>query len=238
MRKLPASVYTFILATGIVVLFNSCSKEHGAKTESLPGISPTVNPIPYSTIVYLIKPTDKSWNVDYYNAAKSSMLELKDWYKQQLGGKTFILNPVIIDTLSGLHDAIWYDSNNGDSLGYTGDAHAYYNIKYELKQILGAKYDTTTYKYFAFVQSDFPEQTLPGSLGVEGETCLEGLTGSNANSWKGSSAHALGHAYGLFDCNPTNDQAMMSTGRWKYPNCIILPTEKDALNAIPFFKAP
>jgi len=136
MRKLLASVYTSILVTGIVVLFNSCSKEHGSKTESLPGISPTVNPIPYSTIVYLIKPTDKTWNVDYYNAAKSSMLELKDWYKQQLGGKTFILNPVIIDTLSGLHDATWYDSNNGDSLGYTGDAHAYYNIKYELKQIL------------------------------------------------------------------------------------------------------
>jgi hypothetical protein len=238
MRKLLVSVCTFIFLTGIIVLFNSCSKEQGSKTESLPGINPTVNPIPYSTIVYLIKPTDKSWNVSYYNAAKSSMLELKDWYKQQLGGKTFILNPVIIDTLSGLHDASWYTSNNGDSLGYTGDAHAYYNIKYELKQILGAKYDTTTYRYFAFVQAGFPEQTLPGSLGVEGETTLDGLTGSSANSWKGSCAHALGHAYGLLDSNPTDDQAMMSTGRWKYPNCIIQSAEKDALNASSFFKAP
>ena len=94
---------------------------------------------------------------------------------------------------SHIHDAIWYDSYNGDSLGYTGDAHAYYNIKFELKNLLGAKYDTTTYRYFAFVESDFPEQTLPGSLGVEGETTLDGLTSTNANGWKGSCAHALGH---------------------------------------------
>jgi hypothetical protein len=235
MRKLQASVYAFIFLAGIAVLFNSCKKEHGAESASLPGINPTVNPIPYSTIVYLIKPTDKSWNAGYYNAAKTSILQIKDWYKQQLG-KTFVLNPVIIDTLSGSHDAIWYDSYNGDSLGYTGDAHAYYNIKFELKSTLGTKYDTTTYRYFAFVEADFPEQTLPGSLGVEGETTLEGLTGSNANGWKGSCAHALGHAYGLFDCNPVNDQAMMSTGRWKYPNCVILPAEKDALNASPFLQ--
>jgi hypothetical protein len=161
------------------------------------------------------------------------MLELKDWYKNQLG-KTFILNPVIIDTLSGLHDAIWYDSNNGDSIGYAGDAHAYFNIKYELKQLLGSRYDTTAYRYFAFVDSDFPEQTLPGSLGVEGQIALEGLTGSNANSWKGSSAHAIGHAFGLYDCNPPNADDLMSNGRWKYPNCTILPAEKDSLNISPF----
>jgi len=235
MRKLQASVFAVLFLTGIAVLFNSCKKEHGSESESLPGINPTVNPIPYSTIVYLIKPTDKSWNAGYYNAAKTSILQIKDWYKQQLG-KTFVLNPVIIDTLSGAHDAIWYDSYNGDSLGYTGDAHAYYNIKFELKNLLGAKYDTTTYRYFAFVESDFPEQTLPGSLGVEGETTLDGLTSTNANGWKGSCAHALGHAFGLLDCNPVNDQAMMSTGRWKYPNCVILPAEKDALNASPFLQ--
>jgi len=231
MRTLLASAYAFIFFAGTFFSLNSCSKKN--ETPQLPVINPTVNPIPYSTIVYLIKPTDKSWNVDYYNAAKSSMLELKDWYKKQLG-KTFILNPVIIDTLSGLHDAIWYNSNNGDYLGYEGDAHAYFNIKYELKQILGTRYDTTTYRYFAFVESDFPEQTLPGSLGVEGEIALEGLTGSNANTWKGSCAHALGHAFGLFDCNPPNADALMSTGRWKYPNCSILPAEKDSLNVSPF----
>jgi hypothetical protein len=231
MRTSLASGYAFVLFAGTFFLLTSCSKKN--ETQQLPVINPTANPITYSTIVYLIKPTDKSWNVDYYNAAKSSMLEIKDWYKTQLG-KTFILNPVIIDTLSGLHDAIWYDSNNGDSLAYAGDAHAYFNIKSELKQILGARYDTTTYRYFAFVESDFPEQTLPGSLGVEGEITLEGLTGSNANAWKGSCAHALGHAFGLFDCNPPNADDLMSNGRWKYPNCTILPAEKDSLNVSPF----
>ena len=231
MRTLLASAYAFVCFAGTFFLLTSCSKKN--ETEQLPVINPTVNPIRYSTIVDLIKPTDRSWNATYYNAAKSAMLELKDWYKNQLG-KTFILNPVIIDTLSGLHDAIWYDSNNGDSLGYAGDAHAYFNIKYELKYILGARYDTTTYRYFALVDSDFPEQTLPGSLGVEGQIALEGLTGSNANSWKGSSAHALGHAFGLFDCNPPNADDLMSNGRWKYPNCTILPAEKDSLNISPF----
>jgi hypothetical protein len=231
MRTLLASAYASVFFAGIFFLLTSCSKKN--ETERLPVIDPTGSPIPYSTMVYLIKPTDRTWNATYYNAAKSAMLELKDWYRKQLG-KTFTLNPVIIDTLSGLHDAIWYDSNNGDSLGYAGDAHAYFNIKYELKQLLGARYDTTRYRYFAFVDSDFPEQTLPGSLGVEGQIALEGLTGSNATSWKGSSAHALGHAFGLFDCNPPNADDLMSNGRWKYPNCTILTAEKDSLNISPF----
>jgi len=231
MRALQASIHASLFLTCTCFFFTGCSKKN--ETERLPVINPTVNPLPYSTMVYLIKPTDQSWNASYYNAAKSSMLEVRDWYKQQLG-KTFIFNPVIIDTLSGLHDAIWYNSNNGDSLGYLGEAHAYFNIKSELKQILGARYDTTMYRFFAFVQSDFPEQTLPGSLGVEGETTLEGLTGSNANSWKGSCAHALGHAIGLYDCNPPNAEDLMSNGRWKYPNCTILPAERDTLIASPF----
>lgn len=232
MRSFYAMTCAIFLA-GIIFSFTSCSKKNEA--EQLPVINPTVNPIPYSTIVYFIKPTDKTWNADYYRAAKSAMLEIKDWYKQQLG-KTFILNPVIIDTLSGLHDAAWYDSNNGngDSAGYAGHAYAYYNIKHELQEVLGARYDTTMYRFFAFVQSDFPEQTLPGSLGVEGETTLDGLTSSTANSWKGSCAHALGHAWGLLDCYPPNADDLMSNGRWNYPNCTIQSAERDLLNMSPF----
>lgn len=232
MRIVTASTCTSIFLAATIVLLTNCTKNSEGE-EPLPVINPTTNPIPFSTLIYLIKPTDKSWNASYYNAAKSSILEIKDWYQGQLG-KTFILNPVIIDTLSGSHDALWYDSNHGDSVA--GDAHAYFNIRSELKQLLGVRYDTTMYRFFAFVQADFPEQTLPGSLGVEGETTLEGLTGSNAKSWKGSCAHALGHAFGLKDRNPPNATALMSDGRWKYPSCTISQAEKDSLNLLPFLQ--
>src|SRR6266487_424440 len=131
MRNLLTASFVFIFLTGVGFSFNSCSK----KSESLI-INPTVNPVPYSLMVYFITPTDKSFNPQYYTGAKACILRLQAWYKSQMGNnKTFVLNPVVVDTLTGLHNSSWYNSNNGDSISGTSGLIAYYNIKYEMKHL-------------------------------------------------------------------------------------------------------
>src|SRR6476646_5071581 len=128
MRTVPAGVAILFLI-GSFVLFNSCSKGHGSESQP-PVINPTVNPIPYSVLVYLVTPTDKKIDYNYYNAAKTTIQKLQEWYKTQMGNnKTFVLNPVVVDTLTGLHASGWYADNNGPAISGT-DFFAYNNIKY------------------------------------------------------------------------------------------------------------
>jgi len=218
---------------GWFFLFSGCSK----KNDSAPlVINPTVNPIPYSVLVYLVTPTDKSFNSQYYIAARSSMLNLQNWYKTQLGNKTFVLNPVIVDTLTGLHNSSWFSSNNGDSVSGSGSLYAYYNTKYEMKHLLGDKFDTALYTYFVYVAADFPDETIPRGLAAVGLANLTGLSGQFPGSWIGADGHALSHAFGLHEPTTETSNGMMSLGWPNYPNCIFTQAEKDSLSASPFLK--
>jgi hypothetical protein len=233
MRNLRTLIYISIFLTGMVLL-NSCHKHH---SEPLI-INPTVNPIPYSVLVYLITPTDQKFTPQYYTAVKTCALNLQNWYKLQMGDKTFIMNPVVVDTLTGLHNSSWYHSNNGPAISGSGTICAYYNTVYEMRQLLGANFDTTHYTYFVYVASDFPDETKPRGLAAEGLGNITGLCGKSPNSFTGDAGHALGHAFGLpeYDPGSENSQAIMSTGYPFYPDCILQQPEKDSLNASPFFE--
>jgi len=224
---------TFIFAATSVILFQSCKK----KNEQEPlVIIPTVTPLPYSVVAYLITPPDKTFNPDYYRAAKSTIADLQSWYKTQMGNsKTFILNPVILDTLTAIHNSSWFNGNNGDVVYNGTTAYGFYNTKYELQQLLGSAFDTVHHTYFAFVVADFPDETIPRGLAAQGVQNLDGLSGSNPNPWKGGAGHSLGHAFGLPEVAVQNADGIMSAGFLKFPNCVIKPWEKDSLNASPFF---
>src|SRR5689334_20861408 len=183
MRITSGIFYAVIFLTGTVILSTSCKKDK--QPEPLV-IIPTVNPIPYSVVAYLITPTDKTFNPDYYRAIRSTMVELQGWYKSQMGdNKTFTLNPVIIDTLTALHNSSWFNHNNGDSLYYGSTAYGFYNSKYELKQLLGSKFDSAHNVYFAFVQADFPDETVPRGFAAEGLQNMQGLASRYPDTWKG-----------------------------------------------------
>jgi hypothetical protein len=114
MKSLLAGIYSLIFLAGIF-FFSGCSKKN--ETEAPPVINPTVNPIPYSVLVYLVTPTDKKIDYNYYNAAKTTIQKLQGWYKTQMGNnKTFVLNPVVVDTLTGLHESSWYNDNHGPDI--------------------------------------------------------------------------------------------------------------------------
>ena len=228
MRNLRMCTYICLLAS--LFLFNSCSKHN---PEPLV-INPTVSPIPYSVLVYLVTPTDASFNPQYYTAVKSCVLSLQSWYKAQMNGKTFLLNPVVVDTLTGLHNSSWYNSNNGLPVAGNG---AYYNTLYEMHQLLGANYDSTHFTYFVYVTANFPEVTIPRGLAVEGLGIIGGLVSKSPNFAIGAGGHALGHAFGLPEPGGIeNPELIMSTGYPHYPNCTFTQAEKDSLNATPFFQ--
>ncbi len=226
-KFLSLSFFTLV----IVLLFAGCKKN---KKEPLV-IIPTINPLPYSVMVYYITPTDKTFNADYYSGIKACALSLQNWYKDQMGnGKTFLLNPVVVDTLTGLHNSAWFNSNNGPDISGSG-GYAYHNTLYEIKQLLGTNFNITNNLYFVFVASDFPDETIPRGLAAEGLSEITRLAGSNPNQAVGDAGHALGHAFGLPEVNVINPNAIMSTGYPQYPNCVLQQPEKDSLNASPFF---
>jgi hypothetical protein len=220
---------TFI-AIFLLFAFIGCSKK---KTEPVV-IIPTINPLPYTVQAYLITPTDKKFNAQYYTAVKSAALSLQTWYKNQMGNKTFTLNPGVVDTLSGLHEAAWYNAYNGDSISGSS-SYSYHNTLYDIQQLLGSRFNTTNFDYFVFVDADFPDETIPRGLAAEGLGTLSGIAGQYPNSSIGAAGHALGHSFGLPEVAVVNPNAIMSTGYPQYPNCILQQPEKDSLNASPFF---
>ena len=223
MGNLPARTYAFIFLNGMIFLFNSCKKNEPAPLV----INPTVNPIHYSVMAYLITPTDQSFNSQYYIGERACILNLQAWYKSQMGNKS----------LSGLHNSSWYNTNHGDSISGTTPAYAYHNVKYEMKQLLGANFDTVHFAYFIYVVADFPDETIPRGLAAEGLENLLDISGESPHSWMmGAAGHALGHAFGLPEPTVENSNGIMSGGTGKYPNCILTQAEKDTLNASPFFQ--
>jgi len=229
MKSPLAGIYTIIFLSAIFILFDSCHKKNDV--EPPPVINPTVTPIPYSVLVYLVTPTDKKINYDYYNTAKSTLQKLQDWFKAQMGNnKTFVLNPVVIDTLTGLHESGWYNTNHGADT--SGDTYAYYNIKFEMKELLGSKFDTSRFTYFVYVSTSIPDETIPRGLAIGGSDHLA----SNSNYTNGLDAHALAHAFGLPEPAVPTSNGIMSNGIPMWPNCVFTPEEKDSLNASPFFK--
>ena len=154
MKSLLAGIYILISLTGMFILFDSCHKKNDV-VQPPPTINPTVNPIPYSVLVYLVTPTDKKIDYNYYNAAKTTLQKLQDWYKTQMGNnKTFVLNPVVVDTLTGLHESSWYNANHGPEI--SGSDYAYFNIKYEMKELLGSKFDTCSIHLFCLCIDKYP----------------------------------------------------------------------------------
>jgi hypothetical protein len=231
MRRISAIACTPLVLASMLILIGSCSKKDDPLV-----ITPTVNPIQYSVIAYMITPPDKKFNSHYYRGARDAMLDLQEWFKSQLNGKTFVLNSTVVDTITGIHNSDWFNIDHGDSISGNYNIPSYYNTKYELKQLLGSKFDTTHYTYFVFVQASFPDETIPKGLAAEGIESLEGLAGDSPNSWTGAAGHALAHAFGLPEPVTESSDGIMSNGWPAYPNCVFTQEEKDSLNTSPFIK--
>lgn len=200
----------------------------------------TIDPILNSSVVYLVTPRDVKFNQKYYDAVKNCITNLQAWYKTQIGNKTFVLNPLVLDTLTGLHDSAWYNSNNGSISGTDPRFYGFQNTYNEISQRLGTAFNTSKYTYLVYVAAPgggagntgfcaLGDQDLKGLLGINPEN-------TNPNRWIGGAGHEFGHSFGLPHPDNQNPQAIMWTGYVTYPNCILQQADKDILNTSPFFK--
>ena len=230
MRKLYATALVAILVTGAILF--SCKKKHDQEPLV---ITPTVTPIPYSVMAYLVTPTDKQFNPDYYRAIKAALIHIQSYYKDQLG-KTFTLNPVVVDTVSALHNSAWFTADNGPAISGTAGVKSYHNTVYEMTQLLGSRFDTSHITYAIWVVADFPDETIPHGLAAEGMPNITGLIAKYPNAWRGAATHALSHAFGITDHWPADPTNVMSDGYPHFPDCSFNQSEKDSLNTLQFLK--
>lgn len=197
----------------------------------------TIAPNNLSVRVFLITPTDKPFNQAYYNIVKETALNIQAWYKVQMSGKTFTLNNPIVDTIRGLHNYAWYNSNNGAAISGTDPRfYGYYNTIYEISKIINT--NTNNYTYMFYVAAPGGGAGAKG-LATLGDQDLDGLL-SEVNMptkrWIGGSAHEWGHAFGLAHPDNQSGTALMWTGYTIYPNCILQQADKNILNNSKFFK--
>ncbi len=201
----------------------------------------TINPILHSVLVYLVTPKDKTFNQRYYDALKASVLSLRQWYKNQMGNhKTFVINPLVVDTLTGGHDSVWYNGYNGPFSGEDPRFYGYYNTYTDMQALLGSKFNTSQYTYLVYVAAPGGGAGTPGFCAM-GDQDLKGLLGENEdnlnpNRWIGGGGHELGHAFGLPHPDNQNEQAIMWTGYVMYPDCILQDSDRAILNVSPFFR--
>jgi PKD repeat protein len=201
----------------------------------------SILPIPKSLMVWLVTPQGETFNPRYYEAVKSAVLEMQQYYKDQLGtDKTFVLNPMMVDTIRGLHDRMWYSSYNGSVSGNDPRFYPYFNTFDEMKLLMGSNFVLNEYTYLVYVAGPGEGAGATGFC-VMGEQDLLGLLGENPENrnvqrWIGGGAHELGHALGLNHPANQSSQALMWTGYSIYPNCVLTEEDKDILTRSPFIR--
>lgn len=202
----------------------------------------TINRINKSVrFVYLIS-NDKSYNQQMYDSVRSCALSLQQWYRNQMGTKTFVLNNPIVEVYNSTHSSGWFQTNNGTFSGTDSSFFGFNNAREDMFQRVGNDMFNSKYIWVVYYTS-----LRPGGGGGAGSpgytfmpqddlTGLIGLEPTPPSRWVGGAGHELGHAFGLPHPANLNSNAIMWTGYSIYPNCILQQEDRDILNANTFFK--
>lgn len=237
------NLFKLTILSCFLIFASSCKKDKDEvvdPTTPLTFTGPNTNAANLTVRVIYLVPSDKSLKQTYVDAAKNCITQLATWYKGALGsGKTFRFNDnFVVETIQSLHNAAWFNANNGASSGSNADFYFYQNTKNDIKALLGSGYDENKYIYLIYV--DAQGKTGAGALGFTAmpENDLLGLTGQMSEGvprWIGGAGHELGHAFGMPHPDNQNANALMWTGYTLYPSCILQDADKAILNANKFF---
>jgi len=212
-------------------------------------------------VIYLI-PSDRQVNTSFENAIKYAVLNIQDWYLEQLSfEKTFsLIDPDnIVETHVSSHNAIWYSSNNAD----TDNWNVWYNAFGDVETIIGKRPNDETWIIYvdanrtlqqcsdghnggggSLGQTIMPADDLHGLIGNPGGIICKSSADSNVWRWVGGLAHEGGHSFGLphpeekgFITKEEGDSYVMETGYQYYPGVLFTDEGITTLNKSEFFSS-
>ncbi len=202
----------------------------------------------------LPRPLRRTVNSDYETAVTDALLDLQNWYSDQLDGSTFALFDPIVAPLLLPHSAAYYATNPNGPV----ELWFWLNVLSDAFALTGAQFDDPNHAWVFYIDADFTcGQIIGGTSAVAllGANDLRGLTGGGnvpacpgeapdlggPNRWIGGLGHELGHAFGLphpANCPGPNcpEDALMWLGFRNYPNTFLLPEDKATLQASRFIE--
>lgn len=207
----------------------------------------------YRIIVIYFYPNDVTPELSYLPAINEALKVVQEWYAEQLGGRTFQYDPVIVQ--EGSHELEWYindepqdfpiEKNKPQGSRAGGQLTILTKIMEDLRSL--------DYPVSEFPFLDVPENRVylifahitTISYAWQGERV--GLLGAHVprallteieweiNAACGTIAHELGHAFGLAECpcGPFHPDVMCAWGQ--FPNVGLCESSIEYLLNCPFF---
>ncbi|WP_374347445.1 hypothetical protein [Chitinimonas sp.] len=197
----------------------------------------------------LFLPADKVANTTLTDNIRRITIDLQEWSRKQLGGKTFSIASSDVEVCKSSLPERYFQARPWDT------------ISEELSKCVPWKYNDPDYTwvvYAAVLQQCGTQNNIgAGTTGITimGQGDVDGLSGAATgvneckhqwqfefDRWTGGLGHELGHAMGLPHppgCDqqlPSCDhKALMSSGMYDYPNTYLREDDKAALSKSPFY---
>lgn len=193
--------------------------------------------------VYIV-PSDK---IEVGTAAITKLAgDLQEWYRWQMGGKTFTLCDPIVQVCRSMYPAEWFSTYNP---GADWRWWYWYNALGQLSALAGGGFWQEFDDWVVYLDAEPAEGQGAGGtsaggysgVAVLGARDLRALLGNDV--WTpcreiGGAGHEAGHSMGLPHPPPGDPNwpiAIMGVGYGIYSNCILTPADKEWLNSSPFF---
>ncbi|MGH7233618.1 MAG: hypothetical protein ACREJU_19990 [Nitrospiraceae bacterium] len=174
-------------------------------------------------------PSDRSFNPAYQTAISEALLNLQDWYADQLGGKTFTLRSPIVEPVFTGKPSISYSP--------TSFTQYFFDVSNDAFALRGGGFFDANQVSVFYMDAE-GDGSGGGGVAVLPAHDLRGLVGLEplgVNRWIGGLGHELGHAFGL--PHPPACEVncpfgpLMGFGYLTYPDAFLLPEDKAILNA-------